>query len=1375
MMFRILRCLKLSTVSVGLRLLLAVSLSFFSTGALANDFLNGNVGPTSNACVSRVDFEINNTPLDQLLPSLGDSGGSGGSNCDPSIATCFDNPSDPFDPGTGDPTPECTAESSNQTSTNASERSASTGNPIHLISGNKYKRQEDLPALPGELGLEFTRHYNSGIEINRGLGVGWSHTYDLQLQTQSVAPKDSTSIRLIQSDGRIITFHRPESAVASNAPLTTRFIADGKLVTTDIGYEWHWHNGRVFAFDDRGLLEQITQGSHLLMVQRDHAGRILSVTDAQNRRLSFRYEQDYLGRVTDPAGNHIDYKYTRNGELREVVRPDGTVRKYLHDSPHSNALLTGIVDERGITIETYRYDADKRAVYSAKADGVEAVEIEYGQYGDVADDERHTIVTNSLGNKTTHVIKRIPYGNDSDNISGTKELVTEVRGPGCTACSSSDVTYDYNNRLQVTKVTQKNGDATYYEYDDQGRTTKVYQQWNGAEKRLTQAFTYEGDSHRPSQIDRPSIASVNNTANPNQFASTQFTYNDSGNVTQISAMGFAPSTPLNDSNYNPDNSPVFDPNAADAFTPSAFIEIEQSWSLEYDRRDNLIAVDGPREDVEDIQRFTYDNDGRLTSITSAEGLVQNILSYDVYGRPNLVQSGTQSPISIEYTRRGLPSKVTRGLLEVNYEYDQAGNLTAIIDPNGLRSEIEYDGANRATVVRQDGGPQVEIDYDTENQILQRDLLNTSGTVLDTVKYLYDAERRLTQKIEGVAVGKGVEQQLKTEYSYDAEGNLEEIRHQDMVVTRLEGSNVEGWLSLIQPGNVTTQVHLDDLGRPTGITDANGNTTYSHRDDFGRVVRLDSADTGTSFYDHDAAGNVTVLQTASGNTSYQSYDADRRLIQERRSDDTVDYRYHKEHGRLISVTNKAATETFAYDQDARLTSHTRTYDNNSFTTAYEYNDREQLERKTLPDGQVLRYHYYDTGSEAGKLRAITKDTLFGFRQVELLTELDTNPWDGSTQIGYGNGLKAIRYYNDQGQIERIETDIGLSLAYTYDAYGNITGIDTQKSMDSYAYDGAGRLVQATQGAGNQRTVYQYQYDEVGNRTQSLQTAANDDQYDQANKNQDNQNNQSQTSADGENQRQNAPNQSSAQTSASANNGASSGEIAERSQLDIAEEGQGNRLTAIDGNTIDYNHEGSALDQWTDKGHLEYEYNSRQRPIKLYVDGKLKAEYAYNGFGERIKKTVYNQGTNNNGSEITYYLYEGQAIVAEANGQGKVTDQYVYHNNQPLVKLEQSKAYYLLTDHLGTPKQAVDQKQNTVWEAEYSPFGKATIQTSKIELNLRFPGQYEDQESGTHYNYYRDYNPETGRYITSDPIGLNGGINTFAYVGGNPVNFIDPLGL
>jgi len=104
-----------------------------------------------------------------------------------------------------------------------------------------------------------------------------------------------------------------------------------------------------------------------------------------------------------------------------------------------------------------------------------------------------------------------------------------------------------------------------------------------------------------------------------------------------------------------------------------------------------------------------------------------------------------------------------------------------------------------------------------------------------------------------------------------------------------------------------------------------------------------------------------------------------------------------------------------------------------------------------------------------------------------------------------------------------------------------------------------------------------------------------------------------------------------------------------------------------------------------------------------------------------------------------------------------------------------------DHLGTPQMMTDASGTVVWSADYKPFGEVTITVSTITNNLRFPGQYYDQETGIHYNYYRDYNPVVGRYMESDPIGLlpqgpHKGINhLFAYVGNNPIRFTDPNGL
>ena len=87
---------------------------------------------------------------------------------------------------------------------------------------------------------------------------------------------------------------------------------------------------------------------------------------------------------------------------------------------------------------------------------------------------------------------------------------------------------------------------------------------------------------------------------------------------------------------------------------------------------------------------------------------------------------------------------------------------------------------------------------------------------------------------------------------------------------------------------------------------------------------------------------------------------------------------------------------------------------------------------------------------------------------------------------------------------------------------------------------------------------------------------------------------------------------------------------------------------------------------------------------------------------------------------------------------------------------------------------DQSQQIVWQAAYDPFGQATLLVNTVENNVRFPGQYYDAETSLHYNYFRYYDPGTGRYLTSDPIGLAGGVNTYGYVEGNPLMYTDPTG-
>ena len=120
--------------------------------------------------------------------------------------------------------------------------------------------------------------------------------------------------------------------------------------------------------------------------------------------------------------------------------------------------------------------------------------------------------------------------------------------------------------------------------------------------------------------------------------------------------------------------------------------------------------------------------------------------------------------------------------------------------------------------------------------------------------------------------------------------------------------------------------------------------------------------------------------------------------------------------------------------------------------------------------------------------------------------------------------------------------------------------------------------------------------------------------------------------------------------------------------------------------------------------------------------------------------------------------------------------MFLNGNPFAKIESGNVYYYHNDHLGTPQKMTDSSGSTVWYGEFLPFGEPLSITGTITSNLRFPGQYYDEETGLHYNCFRDYKPMIGRYVEADPVGIKRGANhLYVYVNNNPIRFRDPLGL
>ena len=221
-------------------------------------------------------------------------------------------------------------------------------------------------------------------------------------------------------------------------------------------------------------------------------------------------------------------------------------------------------------------------------------------------------------------------------------------------------------------------------------------------------------------------------------------------------------------------------------------------------------------------------------------------------------------------------------------------------------------------------------------------------------------------------------------------------------------------------------------------------------------------------------------------------------------------------------------------------------------------------------------------------------------------------------------------------------------------------------------------------------------------------------------------------------------------------------------------QNNELQNYNGLTFSYDQNGSTI-QKNDNGTItNYIYNTEDRLTEVR-DGSngLIASYYYDPFGRRLWKDV--------GGARTYFLYADEGLIGEYDSSGIELKAYGYKPNaifttDPLFMKVGNEYYFYHNDHLGTPQKIATANGAVAWSATYTSFGEALIDASAtITNNLRFPGQYFDEETGLHYNYFRYYDPKTGRYLTSDPIGLVGGINLFLYCANNPVNYLDVLGL
>jgi RHS repeat-associated protein len=479
-------------------------------------------------------------------------------------------------------------------------------------------------------------------------------------------------------------------------------------------------------------------------------------------------------------------------------------------------------------------------------------------------------------------------------------------------------------------------------------------------------------------------------------------------------------------------------------------------------------------------------------------------------------------------------------------------------------------------------------------------------------------------------------------------------------------------------------------------------------------------------DHDAAGNLTTRTDARGKTATYRYDSLNRISDIAYDDDTVRYTWDSctnGIGRLCSVSNAASSLSYRYDPHGRITQKTQTSGGAPLNVSHSYNAAGLRIQTVTPGGQTLDYQW-----NGGRLAALSVNGQPVLSQITYEPDGPVNGWV------WGNNQPSERFYDLTGRPVIIslgfdsQSQQPSSRTLGYDAAGRLTDVldDSNPQLNQrHGYDGLDRLISSERGE-FQLSRTDYGYDLNGNRTEKSQDNTTPYSY----------------------------------------------------SIDPGS----NRLQSQSGaQAANYNYD--ATGSLTGNGTISYTYNAAGRRISATA-ANLKAGYTYNALGQRIAKTV-------NGI-TTQYAYDEQGhLTGEYDSAGHLLQETVWLGDLPVAVLEPATPanqttstidlYYLHADHLGTPRKITRPEDNkVVWTWESEAFGNSLPDQNPSGLgnfvfNLRFPGQYYDQETGLFYNGFRDYDPGTGRYSESDPIGLNGGINTYGYVNGNPVNYTDPLGL
>jgi RHS repeat-associated protein len=717
--------------------------------------------------------------------------------------------------------------------------------------------------------------------------------------------------------------------------------------------------------------------------------------------------------------------------------------------------------------------------------------------------------------------------------------------------------------------------------------------------------------------------------------------------------------------------------------------------------------------------YSLNSVGQVISETHANGLVIET-EFDYYGR--------------------IVRKIRSSGLTTSYAYDAMGNLATEIAPNGGTLTVTYDDEHLPLKIIDADGACWSMAYENgalvattdpighrrlftlDRQNVLQSLITTTGNHIWierdrdwTVEKLFDsfgliAETRYDNFLNIIAIGDA--RGLRRTFTHDALGQVVTMTEADGTQDQFVRDGNGQVIAYTDKNGSLTRYAYDPNGAYLAVLNPNGAKCLYRFNTEGWLTSITNALGEISTFEYDSIGNRTRTIFFDGRIESCTYDLEGRCIGRTKADGSLLQFSYNTFGSITSVSSEgAALIVNEYDICGQLKS-TRTPD-----TIVEF-ERDLCGRviAETQSGRKVRYAFGTSGA------------------VEFLS------WDRSklTGIHFGYDLRGrlVSISSSEKQLENFDYDATDSMTKrSFASVAELFEFDTrlrvsrQNVVDktgkvlvarSFNYDAESNLTHQNDAF---RGAVDYTYDSIGMLSQSSHSSGKLHAYEYD----------------------------------LAGNKTKSTDNAFVYEV-------GNRLIADANHRYILDANANRIGATSSSGTVSYVWDALDQLSKIIQPDQTVVTYAYDGLGRRVKKVE---------AESTIeYLWAGDELLS-AETQDSVVE-YLSSEFHPEIVWLNGRAQHVVSSHIDAPYELFDEHGKLVWRGNYDDLGRLQDEFRFDATDVRMPGQQFDAESNLHYNRFRYYDPQVGRYISPDPIGLEGGLNQFLF-GLNAINWIDPLGL